>query len=37
MLRTEFGFHLSTLQIETICLDEKHASDLDFLDAKHLA
>lgn len=31
LLRAEFGFHLSTLQIETECLDEDHAKDLDFL------
>lgn len=31
LLREKFGFHLSTLQIETTCLDEDHAKDLDFL------
>ncbi|MEQ9145622.1 MAG: cation diffusion facilitator family transporter [Parvibaculaceae bacterium] len=31
LLRDEFGFHLSTLQIETVCLDEDHAKELDFL------
>ena len=31
LLRSEFGFHRSTLQIETECLDEDHAKDLDFL------
>lgn len=31
LLRREFGFHLSTLQVETRCLDEDHARDLDFL------
>lgn len=31
LLRSEFGFHLSTLQIETVCLDEDHAKELDFL------
>lgn len=31
LLRSEFGFHFSTLQIETACLDEDHAKDLDFL------
>jgi cobalt-zinc-cadmium efflux system protein len=31
LLRSEFEFHLSTLQIETTCLDEHHARDLDFL------
>lgn len=31
LLRNEFGFHLSTLQIETVCLDEDHAKELDFL------
>ncbi len=31
ILRHEFGFHLATLQIETTCLDEDYANDLDFL------
>ena len=31
LLRSEFGFHLTTLQIETECLDEDRAKDLDFL------
>ena len=31
LLRNEFGFHLATLQIETVCLDEDHAKELDFL------
>jgi len=35
LLRSEFGFHLATLQIETICLDEKHAHELDFADTYH--
>ncbi len=37
LLRNEFGFHLSTLQIETTCLDEDHAKDLDFLSVQALA
>lgn len=36
-LRAEFGFHLSTLQIETTCLDEDHAKELDFLNVQALA
>lgn len=31
LLRNESGFYLSTLQIETTCLDEDHAKELDFL------
>lgn len=31
LLREKFGFHLSTLQLETVCLDEDHAKDIDFL------
>lgn len=31
LLRNAFGFHLSTIQIETACLDEDHAKELDFL------
>ena len=31
LLRKESGFYLSTLQIETTCLDEDHAKELDFL------
>ncbi|MFW6027237.1 MAG: cation diffusion facilitator family transporter [bacterium] len=34
LLRKEFGFHFVTLQIETVCLDEEHAKDLDFLEAE---
>lgn len=37
LLREEFGFHLSTLQIETICLDEDHAKELDYLGVEPLA
>jgi cobalt-zinc-cadmium efflux system protein len=29
LLRNRFGFHFSTVQIETKCLDEDHAKDLD--------
>lgn len=36
ILRDEFGFHLATLQIETRCLDEDHALDLDFLSTQVL-
>ena len=36
VLRDEFGFHLATLQIETRCLDEDHALDLDFLSTQVL-
>ncbi len=31
LLRRDFGFHLSTLQLETECLDEQQANALDFL------
>lgn len=31
MLRDEFGFHFSTLQIESSCLDEEQARDLDIV------
>ncbi|MEX3007551.1 cation diffusion facilitator family transporter [Hoeflea sp. TYP-13] len=31
LLRNEFGFYLSTLQVETICLDEDRAMAVDFL------
>ena len=34
MLRGEFGFFFSTLQIETGCLDEDHARDLDIMGPK---
>ena len=30
LLRSEFGFHFSTIQIEAECLDERHAQDLEF-------
>ncbi|MGH1479313.1 MAG: cation diffusion facilitator family transporter [Geminicoccales bacterium] len=33
LLRGEFGFHLSTLQIETECMDEDHVKELDFTNA----
>lgn len=36
MLRKEFGFHLSTLQTETECLDEQQAEALDFLNSSAL-
>ena len=37
LLRDDFGFYFSTLQIETSCLDEDHASDLDIhLSAKRM-
>jgi cobalt-zinc-cadmium efflux system protein len=29
LLRKRFGFYFSTLQVETKCLDEDHARDLD--------
>jgi cobalt-zinc-cadmium efflux system protein len=29
LLREKFGFYFSTLQVETKCLDEDHARDLD--------
>ena len=29
LLREKFGFYFSTIQIETECLDEDHARDLD--------
>ena len=29
LLRARFGFYFSTLQVETDCLDEDHARDLD--------
>lgn len=29
LLREQFGFYFSTLQLETDCLDEDHARDLD--------
>ena len=29
LLRDRFGFYFSTLQVETECLDEDHARDLD--------
>jgi len=29
LLRKQFGFYFSTIQIETTCLDEDHAKDLD--------
>lgn len=29
LLRDEFGFHFSTIQLELTCLDEDHARDLD--------
>ena len=29
LLRKKFGFYFSTIQVETECLDEDHASDLD--------
>ncbi len=29
-LKDKFGFHFSTLQIETTCMDEAHARDLEF-------
>lgn len=32
MLRDDFGFRLSTVQIESDCLDEDYARDLDYLD-----
>lgn len=31
LLRQRFGFHFSTIQIETRCLDETHAADIDIL------
>jgi len=30
LLKDKFGFHFATLQIETRCLDEDHATDLEF-------
>ena len=30
LLRSEFGFHFSTIQIEAECLDERHAQDLEY-------
>lgn len=33
LLRDEFGFHFSTLQLETRCLDEAEARDLDITGA----
>ncbi len=30
LLRDRFTFHFSTLQLETRCMDESHASDLEF-------
>ncbi len=29
LLREKFGFYFSTIQVETECLDEDHARDLD--------
>ena len=29
LLRERFGFYFSTLQVETVCLDEDHARDID--------
>jgi cobalt-zinc-cadmium efflux system protein len=29
LLRERFGFYFSTIQVETECLDEDHARDLD--------
>jgi cobalt-zinc-cadmium efflux system protein len=29
LLRERFGFYFSTIQVETKCFDEDHASDLD--------
>jgi cobalt-zinc-cadmium efflux system protein len=29
LLRKKYGFYFSTLQVETTCLDEDHARDLD--------
>ena len=29
LLRDQFGFYFSTLQVETNCLDEDHARELD--------
>lgn len=29
LLRDRFGFYFSTVQIETVCLDEDHVRDLD--------
>lgn len=30
LLRDKFGFHFATLQVETRCMDESHAKDLEF-------
>ncbi len=30
LLKNKFGFHFATLQIETHCMDETHATDLEF-------
>lgn len=35
MLREEFGFYFSTLQLETSCLDEDQASDIDISRKSH--
>lgn len=33
LLRETYGFYFSTLQLETACLDEVHAEDIDITDA----
>jgi cobalt-zinc-cadmium efflux system protein len=35
LLREEFGFYFSTLQLETACLDEDRASDIDVSRKSH--
>ena len=30
LLKDKFGFHFATLQVETRCMDESHAKDLEF-------
>lgn len=32
-LTRDFGFHMVTLQLETVCLDERHAQDLDIMNS----
>ena len=36
LLRNRFGFYFSTVQIETKCLDEDHAKELDIVDLLRL-
>jgi len=34
ILKDDFGFYFATVQIESTCLDEKHAMDIDVTDSK---